>query len=178
MAGWGKRSFVTTAAVVGLAALTGSAAMLPHPARAAPAPAAARPPPQPSVYDDFHPTLSDMMTMSVQPRHTKLGLGIRTRNWAYATYEAGELRGAFNRIIKAMPTYEGKDTGELVSMIVKPLDAMNTAVRAHDPAMADAAYAELTRTCNMCHENQNRTYIVIQTPATPMYADQDFTTPR
>jgi hypothetical protein len=141
--------------------------------RAAQAPAAA-PAPRPSVYNDYHPNLSDMMTMLIQPRHTKLGLGLRTRNWAYAAYEAGELRGAFRRVVASMPTYEGKDTAEVVSMIGKPLDDMVTAARARDPAKADAAYAELTATCNMCHEAQGRTYIVIQAPAATMFPDQDF----
>ena len=54
--------------------------------------------PPASVYSDYHPSLSDMMTMAVQPRHTKLGLAIRVHNWAYAGYEVGELRGAFTRI--------------------------------------------------------------------------------
>jgi hypothetical protein len=146
-------------------ALLGSSAT-----HAAPAPA----PPRPSVYNDYHPNLSDMMTMLIQPRHTKLGLGLRARNWDYAAYEAGELRGAFRRVVASMPTYEGKDTAELVSMIGKPLDDMVAAVRTHDPARAEAAYAALTATCNMCHEAQGRTYIVIQPPTAATYPDQSF----
>ena len=166
------------AVVVGIAAVVLSGAAPVH----AQAPAAARPrpagPPPPSVYTDYHPNLSDMMTMGVQPRHTKLGLAIRVRNWTYAGYEVGELRGAFNRIIRSMPTYEGKDTAELVTMITKPIDTLQAAIREKDPGKADAAYAEVTATCNMCHDAQGRTYIVIRAPVAAMYSDQDFNIPR
>ena len=175
------RTWTMRAAVLaGLATTTwlaGASVHGPAHTQAAPAPVAAAAP-KPSVYTDYHPNLSDMMTMLIQPRHTKLGLGIRSRNWAYATYEAGELRGAFRRVIASMPTYEGKDTADLVAIINKPLENMQAAVRAHDAPMADAAYAELTSTCNMCHEAQGRTYIVIQAPVTAMYSDQNFSNPR
>jgi hypothetical protein len=162
-----------TLAAPALAALAAGMALTGWSAtRAAPAPVPAAP--RPSVYNDYHPNLSDMMTMLIQPRHTKLGLGVRTRNWAYAAYEAGELRGAFRRVVASMPTYEGRDTAELMTMIAKPLEDMVVAARAKDAARADAAYATLTSTCNMCHEAQGRTYIVIQAPAAAAYPDQSF----
>lgn len=142
------------------------------------APARPRAPPPPSVYGDYHPSLSDMMTMAVQPRHTKLGLALRARNWTYATYEVGELRGAFNRITRSIPTYEGMDTAELVKMIAPPIESLQAAIRAQDPGKADAAYAEVTRTCNMCHEAQGRAYIVLRSPTASMFPDQDFSAHR
>jgi hypothetical protein len=36
------------------------------------------------------------MTMTVQPRHTKLGLAGREGNWPYAAYELHELQEAFD----------------------------------------------------------------------------------
>jgi hypothetical protein len=163
------RNVIIPATALGLAALVAAGWGA---ERAAAAPAANAP--RASVYNDYHPNLSDMMTMLIQPRHIKLGLAIRARNWTYATYEAGELRGVFRRVVASMPTYEGKDTAELVAMIGKPLEDMQAAVRSHDPAKADAAYADLTATCNMCHEAQGRTYIVIQAPAAAMFPDQNF----
>lgn len=161
------------AVAVGLVAVvSGTRAAPAPPAGGGGGPAAQRA----SVYNDYHPNLSDMMTMLIQPRHTKLGLGLRARNWEYAIYEAGELRGAFRRVTASMPTYEGKDTAELMAMIAKPLDDMAAAARARDPAKADAAYAELTATCNMCHEAQGRTYIAIQSPNATMFPDQSFRT--
>ena len=143
--------------------------------QAAPAPAGPKPP---SVYTEFHPNLSDLMTMSVQPRHTKLGLGIRARNWTYAAYEVNELRGAFNRIVRSMPGYEGQDTAQIVTIIAKPIENLQAAIKAQDPGKADAAYAEVTDACNMCHESQERPYIKIRPPAAAMYPDQEFSPAR
>lgn len=145
---------------------------------AAPAqPAGAQPAPPrnpPSVYSDFHPSLSDMMTMAVQPRHAKLGLALRAGNLTYAAYEAGELRGAFRRIAQSMPGYEGKDTAMLLSQMNPPLDALTAAIRAKQPAAANAAYADLTATCNQCHQSLGRDYLVIRAPVTADFPDQDF----
>jgi hypothetical protein len=132
----------------------------------------------PSVYAEFHPSFSDMMTGAVQTRHIKLGLALRARNWTYATYAVGELRGAFNRIARSIPTYEGRDTTAFLAMINEPVDGLRAAIVARDAARADAAYAELTRTCNQCHGANSRAYIVIRTPAAAMFPDQDFSPQR
>ncbi len=139
---------------------------------AAPAPAPLRNPP--SVYAEYHPSLSDQMTLSIQPRHTKLGLAIQAGNWTYAAYEAAELRGAFRRISQAMPGYEGKDTAMLMSMITPPADDLVAAIKAKDTKATKAAYASLTATCNSCHQALGRTYIAIREPEAAMYPDQDF----
>jgi hypothetical protein len=34
--------------------------------------------------------LGDLMTMTIEPRHTKLGLASREANWRYADYELHE----------------------------------------------------------------------------------------
>jgi hypothetical protein len=56
------------------------------PVNSAPSAPAATPTP------DYHPSLGDLMTMAIQPRHTKLGLAGQERNWPYAQYELSELR--------------------------------------------------------------------------------------
>jgi hypothetical protein len=35
----------------------------------------------------YRPGLGDLMTMTVQPRHIKLGLAGGEKNWAYAAYQ-------------------------------------------------------------------------------------------
>ena len=142
----------------------------PTPSTAAPSP----PRNPPSVYAEYHPSLSDQMTLSIQPRHTKLGLAIQAGNWTYAAYEAAELRGAFRRISQAMPGYEGKDTAMLMSMITPPADDLVAAIKAKDTKATKAAYASLTATCNSCHQALGRTYIAIREPEAAMYPDQDF----
>src|SRR5665213_4148023 len=85
----GEYMLKKSAAVVALAAACVLIAPPGRPANAQPgAPAAAAPQP------DYHPSLGDLMTMAVQPRHTKLGIAGRERDWAYVTYESSELRNA------------------------------------------------------------------------------------
>jgi hypothetical protein len=45
------------------------------------------------------------MTMTVQPRHTKLGLAGREGNWPYAAYELHELQEAFDRAVAMWPKW-------------------------------------------------------------------------
>lgn len=143
----------------------------------APAAQAQNAPPRnpPSVYSDFHPSFSDLMTMSIQPRHTKLGLALRAGNFTYAGYEVGELRGAFRRIAQSMPGYEGKDTAMLVSLINPPLEALSAAIKAKQTGAANSAFADLTATCNQCHQSLGRDYLVIRAPSAAAFPDQDFT---
>ena len=136
------------------------------------APAAVEPKtPQP----DYHPSLADIMTMAVQPRHTKLGIAGKTRNWPYLAYETGELRSAFARVAKTVPTFRGQDMSALIaSGITDPIDAMAAAVDARDGQKFDAAYARTTAACNACHTNLGKAFVVIKAPVGSFYPDQDF----
>ena len=42
----------------------------------------------------YRPGLGDLMTMTVQPRHLKLGLAGQAKNWPYVVYEGHELEEA------------------------------------------------------------------------------------
>jgi hypothetical protein len=123
--------------------------------------------------------LGDLMTMLVQPRHTKLGLGGQARNWDYAAYELHELEEAFERAERAWPRYRTFSITELLGVTKEPMANLDTAIKAKDGARFDAAYRELTQACNACHHGTNRPMVVIQLPAaTAPYPDQDFTTPK
>ena len=56
-------------------------------------------------------------TMAVQPRHIKIGLAGRAREWGYLTYEASELRNAFNRVARTVPSYRNQ---EMAAMVAAP----------------------------------------------------------
>jgi hypothetical protein len=49
------------------------------------------------------PGLGNPMTMTVQPRPTKLGLAGQAGNWAYATYKLNELQESFDRVARLSP---------------------------------------------------------------------------
>ncbi len=127
---------------------------------------------------EYHPSFGDLMTMAVQPRHIKLWLAGKQGNWAYAAYELSELRNAFLRIARTIPTYQSADSGELMTAMVKaPLDLLNEAVASGDPAKFNAAYAQLTNACNACHQSLKHRAVVIKVPDASMFPDQDFRRP-
>ena len=132
----------------------------------------AQTPAEPQVY---RPGLGDLMTMTVQPRHTKLGLAGQEKNWAYAAYELHELQEAFDRVVKVVPVYRKTNIAELMPATTKePMEALAEAIKAGDAAKFTAAYARLTETCNACHHSTERPFVVIQVPKTSPFPDQDF----
>ena len=124
----------------------------------------------------YLPSLSDLMTSTVQPRHVKLGLAVKNGNWTYAVYEVSELRGAIKRIVRTIPVYDQKmNTESLMAMIMPPLDLLETAIKAKDGRGARQAFTALTATCNACHQQTlNRNYIVIVDPKESVFPNQDF----
>jgi hypothetical protein len=127
------------------------------------------------VQPDYHPSLADLMTMAVQPRHIKLWYGGKARNWPYAAYEASELKNAFARVARTVPTHHSNDMATMMAANIKgPLEAVDAAIKARDPARFDAAYVQLTQACNACHQGLDRSDVVIQVPRTAMYPDQSF----
>jgi hypothetical protein len=162
---------VAVAASVLLACGSVGSAQTP-PVNTTPAPPAVTPTP------DYHPSLGDLMTMAVQPRHTKLGLAGQAKNWPYAQYELSELRNAFARIARTIPTYRNIDMAAVIgALTTEPLKAVEQAINAKDAGQFNSAYAHLTTTCNACHLSQEHPFVVIQIPVTNPYPDQDFRGP-
>jgi len=123
----------------------------------------------------YVPSFGDLMTMAVQPRHTKLGLAGQARNWTYATYELNELRNAFARIARTIPVYRTAKTAELfTAMTQAPLSAVSAAITARDATTFRAAYAQLTAACNACHVSLDHAAIVIRVPSRDDFSDQRF----
>lgn len=148
-------------ALAGFAAAGIAAAVV---ASAAP-PAATLAPTSPAPVP-YAPSFGDLMTMAVQPRHTKLGLAGEARNWTYATYELNELRNAFARIARTIPVYRTVNTAEIfAAMTQESLAAVNEAITARDEARFRSAYARLTAACNACHVSLDHAAIVIRDPS-------------
>jgi len=134
--------------------------------------------PAPAPAPDYHPSMGDLMTMAVQPRHIKLGLAGTRKNWTYAAYELSELRNAFARIGRTIPKYQTVDTAAVATGMTKaPLDALAQAITSKNPEQFATAYAQLTRACNDCHRTLNHGAVVIQIPRETTYPDQDFRPP-
>jgi hypothetical protein len=116
------------------------------------------------------------MTFAVQPRHIKLGVAGKARNWDYSAYEARELRNAFARIGRTIPVFSKQSMPDLfASTILPPMDKLDAAIKAKDGKAFDAAYTEATASCNTCHTALDHAYMVIQEPKASPYADQNLT---
>jgi hypothetical protein len=137
----------------------------------APAPADTSPP--------YRPGLGDLMTMTVQPRHIKLALAGRQKNWAYAAYELHELQEAFDRAAKAWPQWQSVPIADLMTAATKePMASLARAIKDGASDRFMAAYEHLTDTCNACHQAANRPMVVIRVPDASSFPDQDFAPPQ
>ena len=143
----------------------------------APKPAAKRAPAPPAAYkaQGFAPGFDDMMTMLVQPRHTKLYYAGAAKNWELAAAENRDLRQAFDNLAKAIPQYEGNDVPQAVKgFVTGKLDAVDAAIASADAARFSGAYKDLTAGCNDCHHYMEHPFLVIKAPDAAQYPDQDF----
>ena len=128
-----------------------------------------------STQPDYHPSMGDLMTMAIQPRHIKLYYAGDQQNWSYAAYELGELRNAFARITRTIPQYHAVDTANITAAVTQaPLDAIEGAIKARSPNQFALAYAQLTQECNACHQSLNHAEVVIKVPAAAIFPDQEF----
>jgi hypothetical protein len=142
-------------------------------AQSAPAPAAA--PPAPLVILDFKPTLSDLMTMLIQPRHQKLWAAGQQRNWTLAAFELREMRAGFDKIAATIPKYINIDLGPtFINIMDSQIRAVNGAITSQNPTLFNTGFADLTASCNSCHEALNHGFLVMKVPEVTGYPNQDF----
>jgi hypothetical protein len=123
----------------------------------------------------YRPGLGDLMTMTVQPRHLKLGLAGQERNWAYAAYELHELEESFERVARSWPKWRQVEIAETIKATTTiPMARLDEAIKGKDAARFIEAYARLTETCNACHQSSNVGVVVIQVPKASPFTNQDF----
>jgi len=115
------------------------------------------------------------MTMTVQPRHIKLGFAGEQKNWTYAAYELHELEESFERVARHSPQWRKKPIADMMTSVTKdPMASLDEAIKAADAVKFGAAYKKLTEACNTCHQSAEVGMIVIQAPDGSAFPDQDF----
>src|SRR5262249_20725748 len=120
-----------------VAALAASAALLPL-IVGAQAPSDTAPPP-------YRPSLADLMSTTVQPRHVKLAFAGREKNWVFAAYELKQMSDAFDRLSVQWPLWRQQRIVELVETIVRdPLFELDFAIKNKDEAKFAEYYGHLT----------------------------------
>lgn len=129
----------------------------------------------PAPAPTYRPGLGDLMTMTVQPRHLKVGLAGQEKNWAYAAYELHELEESFERVARTWPKWRQVEIAETIKATLEaPMAAVGQAIKARDSARFTESYGQLTATCNACHQSANVGLVVIQVPKSSPFANQDF----
>jgi Spy/CpxP family protein refolding chaperone len=122
----------------------------------------------------FTPGLVEFM-MTVQSHHAKLWLAGNAGNWELADYQADELKELLEDIAKRVPDYKGTPVGKMIEAVtMPPIGDIESAIKNRDGAKFQAAFDRLTAACNACHEAANRSFIVVQRPATSPFPNQSF----
>jgi hypothetical protein len=124
----------------------------------------------------YLPSVSDLMIATIQPRHIRLWLAAKNKDWDFAAYELGNLKGAFNRLGLAHPTSNDVPLQDMITSVTEqPFEDLNKAIRSKDTAGFLKAYGDLTSGCNACHQAMNHGVVVIRVPPNAFVPDQDFT---
>jgi hypothetical protein len=118
-------------------------------------------PPKPQGY---LPGLGDLMNDSMQVHHLKLWFAGHADNWALAAYELKEIRETMEDIANFSPVWHKVPVGALVKSLDTPLDHLDAAIKAKNAVKFDAAFHELTGTCNACHAAAGQAEIEITEP--------------
>jgi hypothetical protein len=127
----------------------------------------------------YRPGLGDLMTATVQPRHIKIALAGRERNWALAKYEMHQLEEAFQRVVAVWPKWKGLPLGGMVDAVIKgPMATVSEAIEAKDSGKFAAAFPQLTDGCNACHQAANVGMVSIKPPDASSFPDQEFRPPK
>ena len=123
----------------------------------------------------YLPSISDFMIATIQPRHVRLWIAARSGDWAFAAYELGNLKGAFDRLGRAHPMEHEIPLQDMISSVTaQPFADLHNAIESKDRVAFSKAYDDLTSACNSCHQATNHGVVVIRTPTDSSISDQDF----
>jgi hypothetical protein len=122
---------------------------------------------QRGLADAATPRLGDIMN-GILTRHAKLWYAGSLKNWPLAQFEIGKMRENF---FDAARLY-GNIPVDSIALVTRPLDAVDAAIAAKNPAAFTRAYGDLTTGCNACHQAATVAFIVIRHPTTLPFTNQ------
>ena len=102
----------------------------------------------------------DVAMAETAHRYAELHAAGEDRNWGYALYQAGKIRTAITNGVERRPKRAAS-----AQTIEAPLAAVEEAARREDPAAFDAAFTQLTVTCNACHQAEQVPFIRVGSPS-------------
>jgi hypothetical protein len=122
----------------------------------------------------YVPSVSDLMITTIQPRHVRLWRAGQDRNWEFADYELGNLKGAFRRLGIAHPVQGDVPLKDMIDSVTQePFSDLEKAIKAKQPSAFEQAYSGLTTACNTCHEAVNHAAVKIKVPQVGADGSQD-----
>jgi hypothetical protein len=128
-------------------------------------------PPSPHA-NDYLPSISDLMIATIQPRHERLWRAEQDGNWEFASYELGNLGGAFKRLGQAHPTEHDISFPDMIASVTEqPFNELKSAIQSRDSPAFAKAYADLTDACNSCHQALNHGVVQIRVPSRTAASD-------
>jgi len=124
--------------------------------------------------DPTLPSLSDLMTLT-QLRHYKLWYAERADNWRLANYELDQFITTVDRITKLYPGASAVAQANTIREKTYPaLSELRKAINDKDSSRFEAAYKQITASCNQCHQAADVGFIVVQVPTRSPFSNQDF----
>ncbi|WP_246669309.1 MULTISPECIES: cytochrome family protein [unclassified Bradyrhizobium] len=113
----------------------------------------------------YLPSISDLMIATIQPRHERLWRAEQDGNWEFATYELGNLHGAFNRLGQARSTEHDISFPDMIASVTEQsFKELNSAIQSRDTTAFARAYTDLTDACNSCHQALNHGVVEVRVP--------------
>ncbi len=119
--------------------------------------------------EQYVPRLGDIMD-TVQWRHIKLWFAGKALNWELAAYELRQLKAG---LLESAVLYEGIPVTNVTTMTA-PVQSISDAIAAKDAKRFAKAVGELTDGCNSCHQQMQRSFIIMRVPTEHPFSDQVF----
>lgn len=114
----------------------------------------------------------------VQLHFAKLYFAGKAQNWPLAEFELHEVEENLDRAVALRPEEYGTNLVGLNDAFKQTqLAALRTATQNKDWNAFQSAYTEAIWTCNGCHEETNRPFIVMTVPTIPPVPNQQWESP-
>jgi hypothetical protein len=118
----------------------------------------------------YKPGFGEFMTY-IQIHHAKLWFAGKNQNWELAKFELDEI----TETIEAIKKYEKEREEIKVLPILNPvMDSVRIAINKKDLKSFTQSFANLTKTCNACHQSVKFGFNIVKIPDTPPFSNQEF----
>ncbi len=114
------------------------------------------------------PGLGDIMGR-IQFQHIKLWYAIKFKNWKLLDYELEQMKDSYGN---AVILYRNIPV-ELIAAAGEPLAGLQKAAASKDASKLERSFAELTAACNSCHKAAGLDFILMKTPTSFPFSDQE-----